>query len=251
MPSYSQIAELSWVHSKVAPWEFRGACFSLQKWTGESNFDSPTWDWKWWYDNRCMYRWVPRMQDNVDFSSPPPVEGVGGGGTGYGWHDSTQGSSTVLSNVIDASRHPTSDLVHVWCMPSTAIIGHQEPPRPLEQVGNEQQFRYYKQSRFYVLGPLCDLDFSPPLSFTFFNLSPTIYYSKQRMHFFWDSWLKTSRIPRPWTNCVNLRLSSGNEWLHRMFCHLLYVHPNSNYDEGLATLEQDWKECINAPVTNS
>ena len=74
------------------------------------------------------------MQNNVDFVAPP-LEGVGGGGTGYGWNDGAQPGATILATDVDVSRHPTSDLVHVWCMPSTAIIGHQEPPRPLEQVG--------------------------------------------------------------------------------------------------------------------
>ena len=74
------------------------------------------------------------MHNNGDFAAPPPVEGVGGGGTGYGWNDGTPMSTTVLTAQIDVSRHPTVDLLHVWCMPNTAIIGHQEPPRPLEQV---------------------------------------------------------------------------------------------------------------------
>lgn len=74
------------------------------------------------------------MQNNVDFMAPPPIEGVGGGGTGYGWNDGSHTGTTILASEIDVSRQPTSDLVHVWCMPSTAIIGHQEPPRPLERV---------------------------------------------------------------------------------------------------------------------
>lgn len=79
------------------------------------------------------------MQNNVEFVAPPPVEGVGGGGTGYGWNDSSQTGATtsaiLTTSDMDVSRIPTSDLVHVWCMPSTAIIGHQDPPRPLEPVG--------------------------------------------------------------------------------------------------------------------
>ncbi|KAG0565178.1 hypothetical protein KC19_8G170500 [Ceratodon purpureus] len=74
------------------------------------------------------------MQNNVDYVAPPPVEGVGGGGTGYGWNDGPQIGGAVLGSEIDVARHATVDLVHVWCMPSTAMIGHQEPPRPLEQV---------------------------------------------------------------------------------------------------------------------
>lgn len=73
------------------------------------------------------------------FVAPPPVEGVGGGGTGYGWNDHTTTAGAPASPIlthsnVDLSRIPTGELVHVWCMPSTAIIGHQEPPRPLEQV---------------------------------------------------------------------------------------------------------------------
>lgn len=74
------------------------------------------------------------MQSNAEFVAPPPVEGVGGGGTGYGWNDGSQSATTILPSDGDVARIPTSDLVHVWCMPSTAIIGHQEPPRPIEQV---------------------------------------------------------------------------------------------------------------------
>lgn len=71
------------------------------------------------------------MQVNVDFVVPPPVEGVRGGGTGYGWTDSVVKNSTGL---VDVTRHPTVDLLHVWSMPNTATIGHQELPRPLERV---------------------------------------------------------------------------------------------------------------------
>jgi hypothetical protein len=59
---------------------------------------------------------------------------VGGGGTGYGWNEDAEAGGGVVGSEIDIARHATSDLVHVWCMPSTAIIGHQEPPRSLEQV---------------------------------------------------------------------------------------------------------------------
>ncbi|KAJ7524705.1 hypothetical protein O6H91_17G017600 [Diphasiastrum complanatum] len=71
---------------------------------------------------------------NSDYHSPPPVEGVAGGGTGYGWNDASFKNARLLSRVVDVSRQPTSDLLHVWCMPSTATLGHQEPPRPLEQI---------------------------------------------------------------------------------------------------------------------
>jgi len=35
---------------------------------------------------------------------------------------------------IDPRKVPTADLLHVWCMPSTANVGQQEMPRPLENV---------------------------------------------------------------------------------------------------------------------
>lgn len=71
------------------------------------------------------------MQGNVELVVPPPVEGVRGGGTGYGWTDAVVKNPTRL---VDVTRHPTGDLLHVWPMPNTATIGHQEPPRPLERV---------------------------------------------------------------------------------------------------------------------
>ncbi|KAL9244174.1 hypothetical protein vseg_017978 [Gypsophila vaccaria] len=65
----------------------------------------------------------------------PPVEGVAGGGTSYGWSDggATYGS-TALKGVIDPSEVPSSELLHVWCMPSTANVGSQEMPRQLEPI---------------------------------------------------------------------------------------------------------------------
>ena len=77
---------------------------------------------------------MQQQNNTVDLVAPPPVEGVGGGGTGYGWSDGQEPQILGLGNEIDVTRHATSDLVHVWCMPSTAMIGHQEPPRPLQQV---------------------------------------------------------------------------------------------------------------------
>ncbi|XP_011040765.1 PREDICTED: uncharacterized protein LOC105136943 [Populus euphratica] len=67
----------------------------------------------------------------------PPVEGVAGGGTAYGWND---GGGVHFSNSsprgsIDPSEILTSDLVHVWCLPSTANVGPQEiPSRHLEPI---------------------------------------------------------------------------------------------------------------------
>lgn len=68
------------------------------------------------------------MQNNSEYFSPPPVEGVAGGGTGYGWHDVT------LKTIDVTQKQATSDLVYIWSMPSTANVGHQEQPRPLENV---------------------------------------------------------------------------------------------------------------------
>lgn len=64
----------------------------------------------------------------------PPVEGVAGGGTAYGWSDGGLRGSDQLKGSIDPAEVPTSDLVHVWCLPSTANVGHSEMPRPLETV---------------------------------------------------------------------------------------------------------------------
>lgn len=64
----------------------------------------------------------------------PPVEGVAGGGTGYGWSDGVSQESVPFTGEIDPRKVPTADLLHVWCMPSTANVGQQEMPRPLENI---------------------------------------------------------------------------------------------------------------------
>ncbi|XP_047322064.1 uncharacterized protein LOC124925959 [Impatiens glandulifera] len=64
----------------------------------------------------------------------PPVEGVAGGGTAYGWGDSGLNSSYPLRGTIDPSKVPSADLLHVWCMPNTANVGPQDMPRPLETI---------------------------------------------------------------------------------------------------------------------
>ncbi|RWR95698.1 Cyclin-A2-1 [Cinnamomum micranthum f. kanehirae] len=64
----------------------------------------------------------------------PPVEGVAGGGTGYGWNDGNSHGSNSLHGVVDPTKIPSSDLLHVWCMPSTTNVGQQEMPRPLEPI---------------------------------------------------------------------------------------------------------------------
>ncbi|KAI4316801.1 hypothetical protein L6164_024744 [Bauhinia variegata] len=63
----------------------------------------------------------------------PPVEGVAGGGTAYGWNDGIHDLSP-LKGSIDPTQIPTRHLVHVWCMPSTANVGPQDMPRHLEPV---------------------------------------------------------------------------------------------------------------------
>lgn len=64
----------------------------------------------------------------------PPIEGVAGGGTSYGWSDGTIQVSAALKGAIDPTEVPSSELVHVWCMPSTVNVGSQEMPRHLEPV---------------------------------------------------------------------------------------------------------------------
>ncbi|XP_031119625.1 uncharacterized protein LOC116022877 [Ipomoea triloba] len=64
----------------------------------------------------------------------PPVEGVAGGGTAYGWTDSEVHDPRPLRGAIDPSKVPSSELVHVWCMPSTANVGQQDMPQRLEPI---------------------------------------------------------------------------------------------------------------------
>ncbi|XP_055960218.1 uncharacterized protein LOC126681731 isoform X4 [Mercurialis annua] len=70
--------------------------------------------------------------NSQDFA--PPVEGVAGGGTAYGWTDGGLYSSNLPKGLSDLSEVQTAELVHVWCMPSTANVGAQELPRHLEPV---------------------------------------------------------------------------------------------------------------------
>ncbi|XP_028551591.1 uncharacterized protein LOC110104675 isoform X4 [Dendrobium catenatum] len=64
----------------------------------------------------------------------PPLEGLAGGGTAYGWSDGGLEDSILYTGKVDPTKVPTADLLHVWCMPSTANIGQQEIPRPLENI---------------------------------------------------------------------------------------------------------------------
>ncbi|MQL82758.1 hypothetical protein Taro_015249, partial [Colocasia esculenta] len=72
---------------------------------------------------------------NPQHITVPPVEGVAGGGTGYGWNDGGFRGLCSFSGVVDPTKIPSVELLHVWCMPSTANVGQQEMPRPLEPVG--------------------------------------------------------------------------------------------------------------------
>lgn len=64
----------------------------------------------------------------------PPVEGVAGGGTAYGWSETGVQDPSLLRGSIDPSKVHSSELVHVWCMPNTANVGPQDMPRMLETV---------------------------------------------------------------------------------------------------------------------
>lgn len=66
--------------------------------------------------------------------SVPPVEGVAGGGTSYGWVDGGLRGTNLGAGVIDPTKVHSDDLLHVWSMPSTANVSQQEAPRPLEKV---------------------------------------------------------------------------------------------------------------------
>ena len=68
------------------------------------------------------------MQTNSGYFSPPPVEGISGGGTGYGWIDASPKTTD------GENKQSTSNFVSVWTMPTTANVGHQEQPRLLENV---------------------------------------------------------------------------------------------------------------------
>uniref|UniRef100_A0A0D9X0T2 Glycoside hydrolase 123 catalytic domain-containing protein n=1 Tax=Leersia perrieri TaxID=77586 RepID=A0A0D9X0T2_9ORYZ len=67
-------------------------------------------------------------------NSVPPVEGVAGGGTSYGWVDGGLQGSSLGNGAIDPTKVHSADLLHVWSMPSTANVSQQEAPRQLEHV---------------------------------------------------------------------------------------------------------------------
>lgn len=79
----------------------------------------------------CMMRSTDNHTQEI---TVPPVEGVAGGGTAYGWSDAGIHDPSELTGTIDPVKVPTSELVHIWCMPSTANVGAQDMPRSLEPV---------------------------------------------------------------------------------------------------------------------
>ncbi|XP_075484289.1 uncharacterized protein LOC142524274 isoform X6 [Primulina tabacum] len=64
----------------------------------------------------------------------PPVEGVAGGGTAYGWSESGTQTPSLPTGLIDPLKIHSSELVHVWCIPSSANVGPQDMPRTLEPI---------------------------------------------------------------------------------------------------------------------
>ncbi|KAH9625436.1 hypothetical protein KSS87_023303 [Heliosperma pusillum] len=82
----------------------------------------------------CLHLACASFVGNTHDSTVPPVEGVAGGGTSYGWSDGASVPSFALKGAIDPSEVPSSELLHVWCMPSTANVGSQEMPRQLEPM---------------------------------------------------------------------------------------------------------------------
>ncbi|XP_028757619.1 uncharacterized protein LOC114716809 [Neltuma alba] len=64
----------------------------------------------------------------------PPVEGVAGGGTAYGWNDGGTQGLNLHKGSVDPTEIPTRDIVYVWSMPSTANVGSQDMPRHLEPI---------------------------------------------------------------------------------------------------------------------
>ncbi|XP_071923674.1 uncharacterized protein [Coffea arabica] len=72
--------------------------------------------------------------ENHQGTRVPPVEGIAGGGTAYGWSDSGVHEPSKLRGSIDPMKVPSSELIHVWCMPSTANVGPQDMPRSFEPI---------------------------------------------------------------------------------------------------------------------
>lgn len=82
-----------------------------------------------------FWQMLMHLAENSQDIVVPPVEGVAGGGTAYGWSDDVGlHGSNPLKGSIDPTEVQTADLVHVWFMPSTMNVGPQEMPRHLEPV---------------------------------------------------------------------------------------------------------------------
>ncbi|KAJ8541018.1 hypothetical protein K7X08_001834 [Anisodus acutangulus] len=64
----------------------------------------------------------------------PPVEGVAGGGTAYGWSDTGVNDPRPLRGAIDPTKVSSLELLNVWCMPNSANVGPQDMPRELEPI---------------------------------------------------------------------------------------------------------------------
>ncbi|KAJ4762896.1 hypothetical protein LUZ62_073271 [Rhynchospora pubera] len=77
---------------------------------------------------------APHLGGDMQNFNVPPIEGVAGGGTAYGWEHEDIGPGHLTNGTIDPTKVQSADLLHVWCMPSTANVGQQESPRPLEPV---------------------------------------------------------------------------------------------------------------------
>ncbi|CAA2976424.1 Hypothetical predicted protein, partial [Olea europaea subsp. europaea] len=83
----------------------------------------------------------------------PPVEGVAGGGTAYGWSETVARDPTLLKGMIDPTKVHSSELLHVWCMPSTANVGPQDMPRALEPVSFFELARNERESVQIAIRP--------------------------------------------------------------------------------------------------
>ncbi|KAI3910353.1 hypothetical protein MKW92_046744 [Papaver armeniacum] len=88
---------------------------------------------------------------NTQVGDVPPVEGVAGGGTAYGWNDGGFHSNPIRGTV-DPTKVPSSELLHVWCMPSTSNVCQQEMPRSLECI-NLLAARNEKESAQIAIRP--------------------------------------------------------------------------------------------------
>ena len=119
--------------------------------------------------------------------SVPPVEGIAGGGTSYGWVNGGLQGSSLGTSVIDPTKVHSTDILHVWSMPSTANVSQQEAPRPLEHVSCILFYQHCwkdQQSRASTLQYAEFSDVFPPFrSFIYFS-SFDIYFGHAVIHQF-------------------------------------------------------------------